>query len=264
MKRTRVQGFTLIELLVVIAIISILASILFPVFARARENARRTSCMSNLKQIGLGMIQYSQDYDETYPPSYRRTPSGGHEVQTNPTMPGAYFYANYGPGSAYGVTWMDLIFPYTKSLALYTCPSATYKKPAGAPTKSYPSYGINETFFAWGNRYIITEGGSDYQPRSPLALSAIRRPAELITVLDYNWEIGHAIPCTYNARSRPTSVESPYLAPHFEGSTIVFADGHAKWRTSSSIRSNIPPGCSGNTFDHVQCSRAREWNPFRD
>src|SRR5471030_86040 len=61
------RGFTLIELLVVIAIIAILASILFPVFARARENARRASCMSNLKQLGLGYLQYAQDYDESFP-----------------------------------------------------------------------------------------------------------------------------------------------------------------------------------------------------
>ena len=61
------RGFTLIELLVVIAIISLLAAILFPVFSRARENARRSSCLSNLKQIGLGMMQYTQDYDERYP-----------------------------------------------------------------------------------------------------------------------------------------------------------------------------------------------------
>ena len=69
------RGFTLIELLVVIAIISVLAAILFPVFARARENARRTSCLSNLKQIGLAFLQYTQDYDEAYPlTSYGATP----------------------------------------------------------------------------------------------------------------------------------------------------------------------------------------------
>ena len=65
----RKKGFTLIELLVVIAIISTLAAILFPIFARARENARRASCMSNLKQIGLGFMQYTQDYDEEFPPA---------------------------------------------------------------------------------------------------------------------------------------------------------------------------------------------------
>src|SRR2546423_6076610 len=67
-RRTRLRpGFTLIELLVVIAIIAILAAILFPVFAKARENARKTSCLSNLKQMGLGLMQYSQDYDECMP-----------------------------------------------------------------------------------------------------------------------------------------------------------------------------------------------------
>src|SRR3954462_467000 len=71
------QGFTLIELLVVIAIIAILAAILFPVFARARENARRTSCLSNLKQIGLGIMQYTQDFDETLP-VYDYPPNGTH------------------------------------------------------------------------------------------------------------------------------------------------------------------------------------------
>src|SRR5687768_17278661 len=81
MKMSRVSvtkkpgGFTLIELLVVIAIIALLAAILFPVFARARENARRTSCLSNMKQIGLGVMQYTQDYDEELPPS-RNTVSG--------------------------------------------------------------------------------------------------------------------------------------------------------------------------------------------
>ena len=72
---SRKRAFTLIELLVVIAIIAILAAILFPVFARARENARRASCLSNLKQIGLGVMQYNQDYDGHYPPNFPRDTS---------------------------------------------------------------------------------------------------------------------------------------------------------------------------------------------
>jgi len=91
------QGFTLIELLVVIAIIAILAAILFPVFGRARENARRSSCQSNLKQLGLGIIQYVQDYDSLYP-----TTAGG------------------GAGAG---TWRQRTQPYLKSTQVLRCPS---------------------------------------------------------------------------------------------------------------------------------------------
>lgn len=99
--RTR-TGFTLIELLVVIAIIAILASILFPVFARARENARRASCASNLKQIGLGILQYMQDYDERY---VRATIGSG--------------------GGAGSQTWANSVQPYIKSTQIFQCPSDT-------------------------------------------------------------------------------------------------------------------------------------------
>lgn len=88
LEREQKTGFTLMELLVVIAIISILAAILFPVFARARENARRSSCMSNLKQIGLGIMQYTQDNDERYPPNWH---GGGSAVQDDPAAPGRKF-----------------------------------------------------------------------------------------------------------------------------------------------------------------------------
>ena len=91
MKSNRKTGFTLIELLVVIAIIAILAAILFPVFARARENARRSSCMSNMKQIGLGVMQYLQDYDERYMPEHDE--------------------------------WVDAVQPYIKSTQIFRCPS---------------------------------------------------------------------------------------------------------------------------------------------
>jgi prepilin-type N-terminal cleavage/methylation domain-containing protein/prepilin-type processing-associated H-X9-DG protein len=107
------RGFTLIELLVVIAIIAILASILFPVFARARENARRSSCQSNLKQIGLGVMQYTQDYDEKVPPS-----------PANPA------------GDAYAYTPTHTILqPYMKSTQVWLCPSDTLGNPI--------SYGYN-------------------------------------------------------------------------------------------------------------------------
>src|SRR5687768_5924591 len=95
------KGFTLIELLVVIAIIAILAAILFPVFARARENARRSSCQSNLKQIGLGFAQYTQDYDEKMPITIYWT---GAAVDTTQNGRGYYQGTNNYP-----VSWVDEI-----------------------------------------------------------------------------------------------------------------------------------------------------------
>src|SRR6476646_9537285 len=121
------SAFTLIELLVVIAIIAILAAILFPVFARARENARRSTCQSNLKQIGLGVLQYVQDYDERYPQ---------YKMDSGVT----------GTRS----TWFAQTQPYLKSTQIFTCPSdsvttqsgGAYWMPAGVASY-HVSYGYN-------------------------------------------------------------------------------------------------------------------------
>ncbi|HEY3298299.1 MAG TPA: DUF1559 domain-containing protein, partial [Armatimonadota bacterium] len=105
MRKSR-TGFTLIELLVVIAIIAILAAILFPVFAKAREKARSATCLSNLKQMGLGFAQYMSDYDQTYPPA---------KFDSGVVSPNSYY--------DFSIWWYQLLDPYVKSKKIYQCPS---------------------------------------------------------------------------------------------------------------------------------------------
>ena len=128
------KAFTLIELLVVIAIIAILAAILFPVFARARENARRSSCQSNLKQIGVAFMQYTQDYDERYPGA-----SG--------------YYINYG-GTNVPVTWDLTMQPYIKSYQIVTCPSDSQ-----TPEVVIPTLGTVKRSYAYANYLRSLPGG---------------------------------------------------------------------------------------------------------
>ena len=121
MKTSRRQAFTLIELLVVIAIIAILAAILFPVFSKVRENARRTSCASNEQQLGLAFTQYTQDYDEAYPVGYR--------------APG---------GVSYGQGWGGQVYSYVKSTGVYKCPDdSTTQTTASGATFAPVSYAFN-------------------------------------------------------------------------------------------------------------------------
>lgn len=146
----RKAGFTLIELLVVIAIISILAAILFPVFARARENARRASCLSNQKQLGLGMIQYAQDYDEQFP-----------------TL------ANLSTGQSGFVTWDDAIYPYVKSAQVYQCPSV--------PDKNTRAYSMN-----WWVAGTATSAWTPTLPHSKATLASIPRAANTVLLIEYS------------------------------------------------------------------------------
>jgi len=143
------RGFTLIELLVVIAIISILAAILFPVFARARENARRASCMSNLKQIGLGMMMYTQDFDE-------------HVVSHTLNS---------------GLTWYSTLQPYVKSSQLFFCPSSD-KNSGLAITTSNISYGYN---YRGMTRQVA---GQPSGVRSGVSLAALDEPTRIVMVGD--------------------------------------------------------------------------------
>ncbi len=223
--RQKQTGFTLIELLVVIAMIAILAAILFPVFARARENARRTSCVSNLKQIGLGIMQYTQDYDERYPlPVWQVTwPSPASTVQAqSPLIPGSPA-ATFG--SAGNLSWRDFIFPYVKSVQIFVCPS--WVNPYPATWINPPSYGYSQHISGWKS----ATGSTISIP--PRALADVARASEIVMVLDYPY-VGDVNPSNYcsNGSSgflNPASTYHEIMWPHLEGGTVTFADGHAKW-----------------------------------
>jgi prepilin-type N-terminal cleavage/methylation domain-containing protein/prepilin-type processing-associated H-X9-DG protein len=211
------HAFTLIELLVVIAIIAILASILFPVFARARENARRASCMSNLKQIGLGAMMYVQDYDEKYPilsylDSEQVVPPNGVGTVNN--------------------CWIFRLQPYLKSSQLFNCPSATRAWTGDKYAATTTSYGANQL--------LLTPG------TPPLAMAAVDKPSQTIMFADSDGVNPYTILNYYFAPPYYTGTSaSRWMADrHLEGANVVFADGHVKWEKMGHDSGDrpIPPG----------------------
>lgn len=193
------KGFTLIELLVVIAIIAILAAILFPVFARAREKARQASCLSNIKQFGLGVQMYLQDYDEMFPMS-------------------AYPNAADPTDRVLAFTFDEVCQPYMKNEQLLTCPS----DPRGFPHRTYSC-----NVHVFGHNNIDSHLGG---PRWPIRLAAADEPAETIMFAE-RWDnssqrvVGRANYQTINHE------EWRYNANHngpYAGNCAL-VDGHSKW-----------------------------------
>jgi prepilin-type N-terminal cleavage/methylation domain-containing protein/prepilin-type processing-associated H-X9-DG protein len=267
----RKKGFTLIELLVVIAIIGILAAILFPVFARARENARRASCMSNMKQIGLGIMQYVQDNDEHYPPAWHSLGDDGRDGnpadrESDPAKPGGIFVItpNGSGGPDHYRTWMDFIYPYVKSTQVFVCPSSK----VGSAT---PSYGYSVGFSGFGSIYALFTGAATgtYSKNTPISMAAVTRPSGVICVAEYSNGYSYATSPTNMVQNAPVAGNT-IVTPHLDGGNAVYADGHAKWRSRGTIRANMGTDtvdvCRLYTTGAVEarafCSRA--WNPYRE
>jgi prepilin-type N-terminal cleavage/methylation domain-containing protein/prepilin-type processing-associated H-X9-DG protein len=201
------RGFTLIELLVVIAIIAILASILFPVFARAREKARQTSCLSNVKQIMLSITMYSQDYDETYPSLWVDVDGSGDQND------GDY-------------TWRSAVLPYIKNTQIFQCPS----KRMSNSFNGGMDYGTNS---GYGLNAVHWEGGAPTPPFGQTD-AAVEFPSECI----FMGEIGEgAIAISNGGDNAHGFVRNDEASKrHNEGSNYGYCDGHAKWQKPSSIR----------------------------
>ncbi len=242
----RRRGFTLIELLVVIAIIAILAAILFPVFAQARESARSTQCLSNMRQLGTGVVMYTNDYDEMYP----ELASGG----------------CWGRAGIANSLWSRQIYPYVKNKGVFNCPSANISR-AGfrfwsnvavpeeqeinpppcnnehTDRRAMP-IGMNK-FFApyWQCREGVDPGCQAYwDPCSTLGIPAcdavcasqyisharIREAAKLVVLTDGVTSCNGGGGYWINVSGPANSLFS-ISGRHREGHTVAFADGHSKW-----------------------------------
>jgi prepilin-type N-terminal cleavage/methylation domain-containing protein/prepilin-type processing-associated H-X9-DG protein len=209
------HAFTLIELLVVIAIIAILAAILFPVFARAREKARQTSCLSNARQLALAVDMYLTDY-EAYP-------LHSHKELGNP-----------------GWRWMKMLLPYVKNEGIYAC-----------PTVSGRAVDLNSSAQMYGWNYQYLGNGRNPTGLGPALLtseSQIETPSETIAIADSGGLAKYL--GTANQGNSGYSIDPPLPNPifgvyyggstapgdraivaprHNGGANLAFCDGHAKW-----------------------------------
>lgn len=225
------EGFTLIELLVVIAIIAILAAILFPVFARAREKARASSCLSNVKQIALAQMQYLQDYDSCFVPVYND---------------------NYGYPDG-RLIWAEQLRPYCKNDQIFACPSSDAEQAMKTPIGG----GFNDPLF--GTRYAMDMNGWSWDgafgvfnegPYLNTKEADFDYPAESAMIVENNncWWQHYGVPFgfagaapNYDDAKGRVLVGALYEQTypwHQEGFNAAFCDGHAKFVTTKSVEFN--------------------------
>ena len=207
----RSRGFTLIELLVVIAIIAILAAILFPVFAKAREKARQASCQSNEKQIALSILMYCQDYDGRFSSQW--------------IHPGPYY------------CWPDLLVPYMKNSQVLRCPSNQNLK---------TGVGILQTNYGVNDPHVTVDGGGS----NTESLDHYARPAEVIMLADSattGTQVCPSIFCPVEVPGRFSGTYSVGMI-HNEGTNCGFVDGHVKWLKTQQVRQT--PTATSDMWGH--------------
>ncbi len=260
--RSAGRGFTLIELLVVIAIIAILAAILFPVFASAREKARQTSCASNEKQLGLAFIQYAQDYDEIMP-----------------------CYWNSGAPTNTTVNWAYEIYPYVKATAVYACPDDLTTPANGTLAKCSYCYNSNLEYYFGTAEYINiakmnapastvllveTDGGGMQSQFNPAGFRSDYSP----------WGDGYNQDGSVNSNTAyrtglmgnrafaaNISATTDTSARHTGGSNFLACDGHVKWLKGEMVSNGqglgpTSPGNSGRSSGK-RCVRRSDWRNER-
>ena len=271
MQKRTPRAFTLIELLVVIAIIAILAAILFPVFAQAREKARQTSCLANEKQIGLGIMQYVQDYDETYPTAYQYK-NNNWAAGTNGSAAGGYTH------------WTYYILPYVKNDQIYQCPSD--KNPnGGLPPDNPPCAPV------WSDPVMAGDPSAACETQVPLLsytpnavimprfrgpadgprvvpLSLVDDTAGTIAMAEFtnftsciiDGSTGQGINTARNKSHRPTNALMENATTPFNGQspadvikpayaiTLAVAEGNLGWGGSANDNTKSGPGCRTTEF----------------
>jgi prepilin-type N-terminal cleavage/methylation domain-containing protein len=252
-RRTRQRAFTLIELLVVIAIIAILAAILFPVFAQARDKARQAACLSNCKQIGLAVTMYAQDYDETF--FWQK--AWDEQVEL-----GAGFW---GPSYKSYVRWPFAHLPYIKNQDVFKCPGDKGSPANRNYCKAPGGGGCTPWHVSYGPNLMLMTGYA--KTDTPTTLGKMTRPADKIalaeSIISYgcceSWNAEYFRGANYTGAENGwkwdqfrknvgmakslgiTDGQMASVTRHALGNTIIFADGHAKWYRWNAVGDSNSP-----------------------